>query len=190
MGQPLGNAKRQFTVMQSYDYQSNDAYATGAQSFEAALGVTESLSSRIDLWVMGWGGVTVLGAVDSLPLGVTERPPPPEEPGAGQGISEGPRFYDYGPGSTFGATAQFSRDRRLFAVLLYEGRHLYSLDGVRANHFLQRGRVDLLLPLRGSIGLGASAEFFLRHSFYQDANRSQVEYRYPQFRAYLTWSLE
>ena len=113
MGQPLGGGKTQFTVMQSYDYQSNDAYAIGAQSFEAALGTTRALSKRNEVWLVGWGGLTVLGAVDSLPLGVTERPARPEpSPGGGQGISEGPRFYDYGPGSTFGASALFSRDRR------------------------------------------------------------------------------
>jgi hypothetical protein len=190
LGEPMGGGKTQFTVMQSYDYQSNDAYATGAQSFEGAVGVTQALSSRTDMWFLGWGGVTVLGAIDSLPLGMTERPTEPESGGAGQGVSEGPRYYDYGPGSTFGAIAHFSRDRRLFAALLYEGRHLYSLDGVRANHFLQRARADLLLPLRGPLGLGVSGEYFFRQSFYQDIDRSQLEYRYPQFRAYFTWSLQ
>jgi Domain of unknown function (DUF3943) len=190
LGQPLGGGKTQFTVMQSYDYQINDAYATGAQSIEAAVGTTQPLSSRTNVWLMGWGGLTVLGAIDSLPLGITEPPPEPEEPGAGQGVSEGPRFYDYGPGSTFGAIAYFSRDRRPFAALLYEGRHLYSLDGVRANHFLQRTRLDLLLPLRGSLGFGVSGEYFFRQSFYQDEDRTQVEYRYPQFRTYFTWNIE
>jgi hypothetical protein len=191
LGQPLGGGKTQFTVVQSYDYQSNDAYATGAQSMEAAVGVTRPLTSRTNVWFMGWGGLTVLGAVDNLPLGITERPPRPEPgPGGGQGVSEGPRFYDYGPGSTFGALAHFSRNGRLFAAVLYEGRHLYSLDGVRANHFLQRGRLDLLMPLRGALGLGASGEYFFRQSFYQDQDRSQLEYRYPQFRAYFTWRIE
>jgi hypothetical protein len=190
LGEPMGSGKTQFTVMQSYDYQSNDAYATGAQSIEAALGITQPLSSGTDMWLIGWGGLTVLGAVDSLPLGITERPAPPEGPGAGQGISEGPRFYDYGPGSTFGAIAHFSRRNRLFAAVLYEGRHLYSLDGVRANHFLQRGRLDLLLPLRDPLGLGVSGEYFFRQSFYQDEERSQLEYRYPQFRVYFTWRIE
>jgi hypothetical protein len=189
LGQPVG--RTQFTVMQSYDYQSNNAYATGSQSIEAAIGITSALSSRTDLWFMGWGGATVLGAVDNLPLGVTERPPPEESgTGAGQGVSEGPRFYDYGPGGTFGALATFTRDRRIFAALFYEGRHIYSLDGVRANHFLQRARVDLVLPLRGALGLGASGEYFFRQTFYQDEDLSQLEYRYPQFRAYFTWSLE
>ena len=186
--QPFANGKVQFGVLQSYDYQSNDAYSTGSQSFEATLGLTQSLSSRTSIWLLGWGGLTVLGAVDSLPLGVTE--PPPEEPetaSGGQGVSEGPRFYDYGPGSNFGATANFSRAGRPFAVLFYEGRHLYSLDGVRANHFLQRARVDLLLPLRGSFGVGVSGEYFDRQTFFQDAEHTRTRYHYPQVRVYVTW---
>ncbi|HET9703791.1 MAG TPA: DUF3943 domain-containing protein [Vicinamibacterales bacterium] len=190
MGEPMGGGKTQLIVMQSYDYQRNDAYATGAQSIEAAVGVTQPLSTRTNMWFMGWGGLTVLGAVDSLPPGITEPPPQPEGPGAGQGVSEGPRYYDYGPGATFGALAQFTRNHRTFAMLMYEGRHLYSLDGIRANHFMQRARGDLLLPVRGALGLGASAELFFRQSFYQDEDESQLEYRYPQFRVYFTWSLQ
>ena len=74
MAQPLGSGQSQFVVLQSYDFQSNDAYATGAQSIEAAFGTTHSFSTRTNVWFLGWGGVTVLGAVDSLPLGITERP--------------------------------------------------------------------------------------------------------------------
>jgi hypothetical protein len=189
IGQPSESGKVQFSALQSYDYQSNDAYATGAQSFEAALGVTQPLSSRTRLWVMGWGGLTVLGAVDSLPLGISERPEGTGEQSAGQGIEEGPRYYDYGPGSTFGVLGYIARDRRVLAALFYEGRHLYSLDGVRANHFLQRVRLDLVLPLRGPLGIGGSAEYFDRHTFYQDEARTRQRYHYPQLRAYLTWSL-
>lgn len=191
MGQPMGGGKTQFTVMQSYDYQNNDAYATGAQSFEAAVGRTFALSSRSAMWLSGWGGLSVLGAIDSLPLGVTE-PAEEEEPTseAGQGVSEGPRFYDYGPGATMGALALFTRDERALVTVLYEGRHLYSLDGVRANHFLQRARLDLTVPLRGPLGIGMSGEYFFRQSFYQTEERTQLEYRYPQFRAYFTWSLQ
>jgi hypothetical protein len=189
LGQPLRNDKLNFTVVQSYDYQTNAAYSTGAQSFEAALGMTHRLSSRASVWLVGWGGLTILGAIDSLPVGVTEAPKEEEGGSAGQGVSEGPRYYDYGPGSNFGATAYVSRDQRPFVIFAYEGRHLYSLDGVRANHFLQRMRLDLLLPLRGALGLGASAEYFNRHTFYQDAARTEQQYHYPQFRAFFTWRL-
>ena len=76
----------------------------GAQSFEGAFLSTQKLSSAYSVRLAAWGGVTVLGAIDSLPLGLEERPEEPEGEGegegeaAGQGVSEGPRYYDYGPG--------------------------------------------------------------------------------------------
>ncbi len=191
-GFPIGDGGLHFSVIQSYDFQKNDAYSTGAQSFEGALGYTRPLSQRNSMFLFAWGGATVLGAIDSLPLGVTEVPEEEEEEeeeggDAGQGVSEGPRYYDYGPGGNFGFTAEFSRDRRPFTIVSYEGRHLYSLDGVRANHFLQRLRVDLLVPLRRQLGLGASGEYFIRNTYYQDEARTVREYHYPQLRAYFTW---
>jgi len=108
---------------------------------------------------------------------------------AGQGVSEGPRYYDYGPGGNFGVTANFFHDNRPFATFYYEGRHIYSLDGVRANHFLQRGRIDLMVPLKGALGLGVTGEYFDRRTFYQDAARSRVNYHYPQLRTYFTWRI-
>ena len=121
LGQPLKDDKFQFSVVQSYDFQKNDAYATGSQSFEAAFGFTQNLSSTTRFWLLGWGGLTVLGAIDSLPLGLTERPAEEESGDAGQGVSEGPRYYDYGPGSNFGVTASFSRNNRPFADALLRG---------------------------------------------------------------------
>jgi hypothetical protein len=188
LGQPVDNGKVEFGVVQSYDYQNNKAYTTGSQSFEAEFGTAPSLSSRITLAMRGWAGLTILGAIDSLPLGLTERPEEPDTPSGGQGVSEGPRYYDYGPGSNFGANVNLSRDHRLIAAFFYEGRHLYSLDGIRANHFLQRARFDLTLPLRGRFGIGVGGEYFDRQTFYQDANHTRVHYHYPQVLAYFTWS--
>jgi hypothetical protein len=185
-GQPLSGGALQFSVIQTYSYQNNDAYSTGSQAIDAALGVTRALSPRMSFWMLGWGGLTVLGAVDSLPVDVTETPKE-EESSAGQGVSEGPRYYDYGPGSDFGTLVRLTRDGRDIALFFYEGRHVYSLDGVRANHFLQHARVDLLFPLRGSLGLGASGEFFHRRSYYQDAEGTIRTFHYPQLRAFLTW---
>ena len=185
-GQPLRRGAFQFSVIQTYNYQKNDAYATGSQAIDAAIGTTRALTPRTRFWFLGWAGLTVLGAVDSLPLGVEEKPEE-EEPTAGQGVSEGPRFYDYGPGSDFGTLARLTRDGREVALFFYVGRHIYSLDGVRTNHFLQHLRVDLLFPLRGPLGIGTSGEFFHRRSYYQDAARTIKTYHYPQLRAYLTW---
>ena len=185
-GQPLRRGALQFSALQSYNYQNNAAYSTGSQSIEAAVGTTRALSPRVTFWILGWGGLTVLGAIDSLPLGLTEKPEE-EESSAGQGVSEGPRYYDYGPGSDFGTLARLTRDGRELALFFYEGRQIYSLDGVRANHFLQHARADLLFPLRGPLGLGASGEFFHRRSYYQDPARTIQTYHYPQLRGYFTW---
>ena len=189
LGQPFRRGKLQFSAVQSYDFQANDAYHFGAQSFEGTLGFTTKLSSRLSLWTLSWGGVTVLGAVDSIPLDAPDETPPESNESAGQGISEGPRFYDYGPGGNFGATVAMARDGRAFALFAYEGRHLYSLDGVRANHFLQRVRGDVLIPLRGALGIGLSGEYFDRRTYYQDPARTKKTYHYPQVRAYFTWSI-
>ena len=112
----------------------------------------------------------------------------PSASNAGQGVSEGPRYYDYGPGSTFGAIATAFHNGRPLAIFAYEGRQLYSLDGVRANHFLQRLRADLIVPVRGSIGLGVAGEYFDRRTYFQDPDRTIKSYHYPQFRAFLLWS--
>jgi hypothetical protein len=186
LGQPLNGDKLHFAVSQSYDYQLNDAYSTGAQSFEGNLGLARDLSPSLRFGFLAWGGLTVLGAVDSLPLGI-EEPPEEEENDAGQGVSEGPRFYDYGPGSNFGFAATLARRGWSLAFISYEGRQLYSLDGVRANHFLQRGRLDLRLPIRGAFGVGGSAEYFDRRTYFQDAERTTKKIHYPQLRAYFTW---
>ena len=185
-GQPIGKSGLQFSVIQTYNYQNNDVYSTGSQAIDAAIGTTRALSPRTNFWILGWGGVTVLGAVDSLPLGVAQKPEE-EEANAGQGVSEGPRYYDYGPGSDFGTLARLTHDGREVLLFYYVGRQIYSLDGVRANHFLQHTRFDMLLPLRGALGIGASAEYFHRRSYYQDAEHTIKTYHYPQVRAYLTW---
>ena len=189
LGAPLKNDKLQFSILQSYDFQTNEVYSTGSQSFEGSLGFTQPLSKRKSMWLMGWGGLTVLGAVDSLPADITERPDEPENPDGPQGVSEGPRYYDYGPGGNLGATAALRRDGRSIVLFTYEGRHLYSLDGVRANHFLQRSRLDVVWPLRGRFGIGASGEYFIRNTYYQDAARTVKKFHYPQLRAYFTWRL-
>jgi hypothetical protein len=191
LGEPMGGDRFQFSVAQTYDFETNDAYSFGAQAFNGSLGFTQPLSSRINLALLGSGGLTVLAAIDSLPIGVTEVPEEDhaEEPSGGQGVSEGPRYYDYGPGSTYSFRAILNHDNTPFVIGLYEGRQIYSLDGIRANHFLQRARLDLIVPVGGPIGIGATAEYFSRHTYYQDVARTEKLFRFPQFRAYLTWKI-
>jgi hypothetical protein len=188
LGQPLRNNSIQLSVAQGYQFNSNDAYRFGAQSFEANVAFSKRYSSGTSLWMAGWGGVTVLGAVDSLPPGLTDEDIPEADPDAPQGVSTGPRFYDYGPGGNAGGYLSLQRGTRPFFILSYELHHLYVLDGVRANHLLQRARADVRFPLRGTIGFGVTGEIFDRRTFYQTPGVNRARFSFPQFRAFLTWS--
>ena len=175
LGQPLG--EREPAVQRRPDLRLPDQrrvpHRRAVVRGRAGVSTSATLADT-SLWVLGWGGLTVLGAVDSLPLdsGLIPRPPAEEkDPSAGQGVSEGPRYYDYGPGSNFGVTGTaLPRCATTSSCGSYEGRQIYSLDGVRANHLLQRVRVDLMVPVRGAFGLGVSGEYFDRRTFYQNAD--------------------
>jgi hypothetical protein len=190
LGQPFQKGRLQVNVQQAYDFSKNDAYQFGTQSFNVNVAYSSNplSSSRFSFVVAGWGGLMALGAVDSIPLTGVE-PENPEEGEGGQGVSEGPRYYDYGPGTEFGARSILGFKGRPFLAFVYETHHLKSLDGVRANHFLQQLRLDLLVPLRGPLGLGVSGEYFDRRTYYQEPDSAVKKFHFPQFRAFLTWSV-
>lgn len=189
LGQPLRNDAMQLSVAQGYQFNKNEAYQFGAQSVDTSIGFVKQLTPRTSLWALGWGGVTILGAVDSLPPeGYTGALPEEPSGDAGQGVSTGPRNYDYGPGSNAGGILHFSRDGWNFFTLSYELHHLHVLDGVRANHVLQRGRADLHIPLKGRFGVGVTGEVFDRRTYYQLPGFAPAHFHFPQFRTFVTWS--
>jgi hypothetical protein len=187
LGQPMRGGKLQLNISQAYDFNKNDAYQFGAQSFNSSIAYTAQLSSRYSLWMSGWGGLTVLGAVDSIPL--EGKADEPDEPSGGQGVSEGPRYYDYGPGGNYGGWINLSRNGRSLLAFVYDAHHLYSLDGVRANHFLQQLRLDFQVPVTAQLGLGVSGEYFDRRTYYKDAANDTRKFHFPQIRAFLTWRM-
>jgi hypothetical protein len=190
IGQPFHNNRIQFNVTQAYDFAKNNAFQFGAQAFNGNVAATfGSLSDGLSFWMNGWGGLTALGAVDSIPLeGVVAcEAAPPDGEGAGQGVSEGPRCYDYGPGTDFGARAILTHSGRPIIDFLYETHHLYSLDGVRANHFLQQLRLDLLVPLKGPLGVGFAGEYFDRRTYFSQTDNPTQKFHFPQVRLFMTW---
>jgi hypothetical protein len=52
---------------------------------------------------------------------------------------------------------------------------------------LQRARVDFMWPLRGTLGVGASTEYFTRQTYYAN-DAGEANYHFPQYRIFLTWS--
>jgi hypothetical protein len=137
------------------------------------------------MFAIGWGGLTILGAVDSAPVVTGEAAPSPAS-----AEEEVNRDYDYGPGTNVGGVLRIDRDRRAFLTFSYELHHLHVLDGVRAEHLLQRARATVNVPIRGKLGAGVTGEFFDRRTYFQQAGINDASFRFPQFRAFVTWSAE
>ena len=64
-------------------------------------------------------------------------------------------------------------------VFVYDAYQLYSLDGVRANHFLQQLRLDLMAPLYRQFGVGFSGEYFDRRTYYKQEENETRKFHYP-----------
>jgi hypothetical protein len=180
-GKPFGaNGQYQFTVLQTFDYVVNRAYAFGGQGFEAEAALTH-WTSRSAVRLAASGGVSALAAVDSL------IPPPPEAGDPEEAFADpDSRRYDYGPGFRIAGSGSLSLDQQLAATLSYYLYHVAVVDGFRSNHVLQRAYLDVrwLRPRR--IGLGVAAEYFWRKAyFWVGSERSDQS---PQFRAYLVWA--
>jgi len=175
----------QLTVLQAYDYNKNSAYQFGAQAVDVSLGFTRKMNSRMTLWTSVWGGATILGAVDSVAPDGT-----PQVSTASSSGEEEPttRDYDYGPGGNFGGFAHVDLNGRDFLRFAYEAHHLHVLDGLRANHLLQRVRADVNVPLKGRLGVIVTGEVFDRRTYYQDINLTDAHLHIPQFRVALSWS--
>ena len=189
-GRPVANDSAQVTVLQGYQYNKNEAYQFGAQSIDSTIAITRKLNDRMSISATALGGVTVLGAVDSIPpeaeVVVVEEETAEDDPG--QGVSTGPRFYDYGPGFNVGGFVNLRWNQRPILLGSYELHHLTVLDGFSANHWLQQARAQLLLPIRGRLGFGATAEFFERRTNYKASGFTDVKLNFPQFRIALVWS--
>jgi hypothetical protein len=178
LGQGVGpGARVQLTIAQTYDYVVNRAYSFSGQGFEVGASGTRDVWPGTSLRLSGWGGVTVLGAVDS-------RFPPPN---GGELDSEPPRPYDYGGGSTFGASAQVSHKGRQVAGASYQGYQIYVVDGFRANHVMQRLQLDALAPLPAGLALGTSLEYFHRQTHFQTGGERRDTF--SQFRVYVARTL-
>ena len=162
LGQPLNDGGLQFSVAPELRLREERRLPTGVAVVRGVRSAGPTMFASQDRsCVLGWGGLTVLGAIDSLPLGVeaTAR-------GGGRG-GRRPGRVRRSAVLRLRAGRELRRRRRSSPaadgrsrIFNYEGRHIYSLDGVRANHFLQGPRFDLLVPLEGRLGIGAAAEYF------------------------------
>ena len=133
-GKPFGaDGRYQFTVLQTFDYLVNRAYAFGGQGFEAEVALSDRWASHTKVRLSASGGVSALAAVDSL------IPPPPEAGDPEEAFTDpDSRRYDYGPGFRIAGNATLTLDRTLAGTLSYSLYHVAVVDGFRSNHVLQR----------------------------------------------------
>ena len=158
---------RYFNLVMGYDYQNNSAYQFGGQSIATSFTGRRALSPDWVLSTSLTGGGLVLGAMDSLYV-------------------DGPdRQYDFGPGLVYSTRVDVLRKNLPVFRASYGGVWMHTVDGAQADHWVQGLRFDLIAPVRGKLGIGTTAEFIRRKSYY-DAADDLME-RFPRLRVYLTW---
>jgi hypothetical protein len=180
-------------LVQHFDYMNNNAYEFGGQSVGAALSSRFRLSDKVRLSTRLDGNAIILGAVNadySWLADVADQ--------------ERVREYDYGPGLGAMATATLSLNGRPLLSALYRFAWISVSNGSvydrgtvgsDADHYIQGGGLRLVVPIKGSVGLGADAYLFNRNSHYLAVDaadgserRNDVSQRNPQVRVYLAFS--
>ena len=141
--------------------------------------------------VAGWGGLTALGAVDSLPL---DRRAPGETAARrfrGPGRVGGPALLRLRTGRrSSAARATFARDGRALATFVYEGasplqprwRSRQPLPAAGCGWTCSRRCAD-----RWASACRASTSIAGRST--RTPRRRSKKFHFPQFRAFLTWSM-
>ncbi|HSP90933.1 MAG TPA: hypothetical protein VLN08_08500, partial [Vicinamibacterales bacterium] len=167
-GRPLGqDGSSRLTVLQAYDYVTNDVYEFGGQSVVAAVSKRFKASGRNDIVAAASGGALLLGAFNSPYVFGQDR------------------YYDYGPGLVFSAMATLRRDDFPLARLRYGGTYLHVVSGTIGDHLAQSLSLEGLVPVRRQLRLGLAADL-VRRKVYYDFEDDRDE-KYPQIRVFLSW---
>ena len=181
------------SVSQGYQFTANDAYQFGAQSFDVNLGFESGADVHAVDLAAGWGGVTILGAVDSLPLGLTGSPRArePEEPGAGRraGRLDRAALLRLRTGDERRRVLRAAPRRAAFFAVRRTNCITCTCSTAYAPIICCSARAPTCtLPIKGRIGVGVAGEFFDRRTFYQTPDVSPARFQFPQVRISLTWS--
>jgi len=167
-GRPFGKDKSsQFLVFQAYDYVTNTAYEFGGQSVFTAVASRFKQTERHDIVTIAGGGPLLLGAFNSPYVFGQDR------------------YYDYGPGLVFSASAAFRRDGFPIARVSYQGVYLHVVSGTSGDHVAQTLRLEGLIPVRGRLRLGLAGDY-VRRKVYYDFEDDRDD-KYPQLRVFLAW---
>jgi hypothetical protein len=188
---PLGEAEAPdhvFALTQRFDYLNNNAFEFGGQSVGATLHSRYRLSDKWGLGTRVDGLGMILGAVNSEYAKIADVE-----------NRERLREYDYGPGLGASAQAVLGLNGRPLLSLLYRFQWIsvsngsvYSKgesgEGSDANHYIQAAGARLLIPIKGSFGIGGDYYVFLRKSRYSLPNFHDIDQHVPQARVFFAWN--
>jgi hypothetical protein len=152
-----------------FDYIDNEAYVYGGQSISASYLSTFRASER-------FAAVTGLH-VDYIILGAAKS----------DYFSLSGREYDYGPGAGYKFGAQFFLGDWEFLSLRHDGYWIHSINGNKADHYVNLTRIRLDYPLKGYFGIGGEYILYLADRNYQDY--PDVYARNPELKVYLIWNI-
>jgi len=151
-----------------FDYIDNEAYTYGGQSISASFLSSFRASERFAAYTSLHLQCILLGAAKSDHFSLSGRE------------------YDYGPGLGYKFGAQFWLNGWEFLSLWHEGYWIHSVNGNKADHYVNFSRVKLDYPLKWYFGLGAEYILYLADRNYEDY--PDVYARNPELRLYLVWN--
>ena len=152
-----------------FDYIDNEAYVYGGQSISASYLSSFRASER-------FAAVTALH-LDYIVLGAAKS----------DYFSLSGREYDYGPGVGYKFNARFILDDWEFLALEHDGYWIHSINGNKADHYVNLTRVRIDYPFKGFFGLGAEYILYLADRNYEDY--PDVYARNPELKLYLVWNI-
>jgi hypothetical protein len=150
-----------------FDYIDNEAYTYGGQSLSfsylSRFRASERFGAVMDFHLQ----YIILGAAKSDYFSLSGRE------------------YDYGPGVGYKFGAHFWLNKYEFLSLWHEGHLVHSINGNKADHFVNLTRVKLDYPVRGFIGIGADYILYMADRYYRDY--PDVHAKNPELRLYMVW---
>jgi hypothetical protein len=150
-----------------FDYMDNEAYTYGGQSVSASylsrFRASDRFQAVTELHLQG----ILLGAAKSDYFNLSGRE------------------YDYGPGVGYKVGAKFWMDRWEFLSLWHQGHWIHSINGNRADHWVNFTRARIEFPIRGFLGGGIDYVLYLAERDYKDY--PDVSSRAPEIRLYFMW---
>lgn len=150
-----------------FDYIDNEAYTYGGQSLSASFLSRFKASETFKAVTSMHLQYILLGAAKSDYFNLSGRE------------------YDYGPGVGYKLGADFWFHRWEFLSLWHQGHWIHSVNGNKADHYVNFTRAKIEIPIKGFIGAGIDYIMYVADRNYDDY--PDVYVRNPELKLYLMW---